>query len=44
MKYSVDTYKLYQSEKFQEELRRIGVSCKAEGPYPKQLPKHELPH
>lgn len=29
---------------FQEELRRIGVSCKAEGPYPKQLPKHELPH
>ena len=28
---------------FQEELDKVGVSCKAEGPYPKQLPKHELP-
>ena len=29
---------------FQEEMKKIGVSCKAEGPYPKRLPKHELPH
>ena len=28
---------------FQEELDKVGASCKAEGPYPKQLPKHELP-
>ena len=28
----------------QEELEKIGISCKTEGPYPKQLTKHELPH
>ena len=28
---------------FQEELGKVGVSCKAEGPYPKRLPKHDLP-
>ena len=26
----------------QEELNKVGISCKAEGPYPKQLPKHDL--
>lgn len=29
---------------FQEELKKLGVPCKAEGPYPKHLSKHELPH
>lgn len=29
---------------FQEELNKLGVSCKEEGPYPKRLPKHALPH
>ena len=28
---------------FQEELSKVGISCKVEGPYPKRLPKHELP-
>ena len=28
---------------FQEELNKLGVSCKIEGPYPKRLPRHELP-
>lgn len=27
---------------FQEELNKVGVSCKTKGPYPKLLPKHEL--
>ena len=28
---------------FQEELAKVGISCRTEGPYPKRLPKHELP-
>ena len=28
---------------FQEELKKLGVPCKIEGPYPKRLPKHKLP-
>ena len=38
----VDTDKYARA--FQEELAAVGVSCKAEGPYQKRLPKHELPH
>ena len=26
-----------------EELDRVGVPCTVEGPFPKRLPKHELP-
>ena len=29
---------------FQEELNKLGVPCKIEGPFPKRLPRHELPH
>ena len=29
---------------FQEEMEKVGVSCKVEGPYPKRLPQHDLPH
>jgi hypothetical protein len=28
---------------FQKELKKLGVPCKIEGPYPKRLPKHKLP-
>ena len=28
---------------FQEELKKLGVPCKIECPYPKRLPKHKLP-
>lgn len=28
---------------FQEELRSLGIPCRAEGPYPKRLAKHNLP-
>lgn len=28
---------------FQEEMTKAGVPCKAEGPFPKRLPKHDLP-
>ena len=28
---------------FQEELDKMGVPCKVEGPFPKRQPKHELP-
>ena len=28
---------------FEEELAKAGIPCKAEGPYPKRLPKHDLP-
>ncbi|MCR5794640.1 MAG: hypothetical protein K6G61_04760 [Solobacterium sp.] len=37
----VDTDKYARA--FREELARIGLSCKEEGPYPKRLPKHDLP-
>ena len=37
----IDTDKYALS--FQEELDKMGVPCKVEGPFPKRQPKHELP-
>lgn len=28
---------------FMEELQKAGIPCRVEGPYPKRLPRHELP-
>ncbi|MBR2304299.1 MAG: hypothetical protein IJ871_04075 [Ruminococcus sp.] len=28
---------------FREELEKLGISCKIEGPFPKRLPKHGIP-
>ena len=28
---------------FREELQKVGIPCTIEGPFPKRLPKHELP-
>ena len=28
---------------FREELEKIGIPCTVEGPFPKRLPKHEIP-
>lgn len=30
-------------ELFREELQKAGIPCKIEGPFPKRLPKHEIP-
>ena len=28
---------------FRQELKKVGISCTIEGPFPKRLPKHEVP-
>ena len=28
---------------FREELEKVGIPCTIEGPFPKRLPKHEIP-
>ncbi len=28
---------------FREELEKVGIPCTIEGPFPKRLPKHDIP-
>ena len=28
---------------FREELEKVGIPCTVKGPFPKRLPKHEIP-
>ena len=54
MKYSINTYRLYNDEKrfssvirarvtLKDVLDELGIAYKVEGPFPKHLSKHVLP-